>query len=161
MLPRSSAFRILAALLIPYVALISLPGSARAQIMAPSLPGDARPPAAAAVPMQVGLPQDTEVVDPERHAINPLGTPLPSLPLEQPLDPDKYICGRGDLFELNFWGRQNFKLRVAVDMEGRIFIWKVGYVNIVGKMLSHARGIIKTAVLRYFTELNFDLSLVE
>src|SRR5437879_2840858 len=108
MLPRSFAFRILAALLMPYVALISLPGSARAQIIAPSMPGEPRPSSGGtAVPMQVGMPQDTEVVDPERHATNPLGTP--SLPLEQPLDPDKYICGRGDLFELNFWGRQNFK----------------------------------------------------
>src|SRR5438128_5128909 len=155
----STAFRTLAALLVPYLAVISLPGSARAQIVAPGLP-DPRPPAGgAAVPMQVGLPQDTEVVQAERPAINPGGAS--PLPLEEPLDPNKYVCGRGDVFELNFWGRQNFKQRVTVDLEGRTFISKVGYVDIVGKTLTQARAIIKQAVLRYLPGLNFDLSLVE
>src|SRR6266481_3935469 len=161
MLPRySSSFRLLAALLIPYAAIISLPGSARAQILAPSLPGEPGTSApAAAVPMQVAAPQDTEVMQAERPVINPGG--VSTLPLEEPIDPDKYICGRGDVFELNFWGRQNFKLRVTVDMEGRTFISKVGYVDIVGKTLRHARQIVKAAVLRYFPGLNFDLGLVE
>ena len=149
MLPRSLSFRLLAALLIPYVALISLPRSARAQIMAPSLPGEPRPQQQSSsggiVPMQVGLPEDTEVVEPERHL--PTVPGVPPIPLEQPLDPDKYICGRGDVFELNFWGRQNFKQRVTVDPEGRTFISKVGYVDIVGKTLRQAREIMKGAVL--------------
>jgi protein involved in polysaccharide export with SLBB domain len=160
LLRSSTSFRILAALLIPYLAIISLPCSARAQVLAPGLPNE--PPAsstAPAVPMQVNLPQDTEVVQAERPVINPGG--VPTLPLEEPLDPDKYICGRGDVFELNFWGRQNFKLRVTVDLEGRTFISKVGYVDIVGKSLTQSRAIIKKAVLRYFPGLNFDLSLVE
>jgi len=109
--------------------------------------------------MQVGLPQDTEVVQAERPVLNPGA--VPTLPLEEPLDPDKYICGRGDVFELNFWGRQNFKLRMTVDLEGRAFISKVGYVEIVGKTLRKAREIVKSAVLRYFPGLKFDLSLVE
>src|SRR5207248_6825329 len=112
--------------------------SARAQIMAPSAPGETPAPAAA-VPMQVAVPQDTEVVQAERPVLNP-GV-VPTLPLEEPLDPDKYICGRGDVFELNFWGRQNFKLRMTVDLEGRAFISKVGYVEIVGKTLRKAREI--------------------
>src|SRR6267142_1889089 len=153
-------FRLLAALLIPYVALISLPGSARAQIIAPSMPGEPGTSApASAVPMQVAVPQDTEVLQAERPVINPGG--VPTLPLEEPLDPDKYICGRGDLFELNFWGRQNFKLRMTVDLEGRAFISTVGYVAIVGKTLHQARDIVKAAVMRYFPGLNFDLSLIE
>jgi protein involved in polysaccharide export with SLBB domain len=159
MKPRySTSFRLFAALLIPYVALVSLPGIARAQILAPSLPGETPAPAAA-VSMQVAAPQDTEVVQAERPVINPGG--VPTLPLEEPVDPDKYICGRGDVFELNFWGRQNFKLRVTVDLEGRTFISKVGYADIVGKTLRQAREIVKAAVLRYFPGLNFDLSLVE
>src|SRR5207302_5870641 len=154
----STSFRLLAALLIPYVALISLPGTARAQITSPSLTGETQAPGAA-VPMQVAAPQDTEVLQAERPVINPGG--VPTLPLEEPGDPDKYICGRGDVFELNFWGRQNFKLRMTVDLEGCAFISKVGYVAIVGKTLRQAREIVKSAVLRYFPGLNFDLSLVE
>jgi polysaccharide export outer membrane protein len=163
MFPRCSAsFRILAALLVPYVVLVSLPSAARAQIVAPTLPGEPGTSSAPAIPMQVGLPQDTEVFQAERPAVNPAApTPPPALPLEGPIDPDKYICGRGDVLELNFWGRQNFKLRVTVDPEGRTFISKVGYVDIVGKTLRQAREIVRAAVMRYFPGLNFDLGLVE
>lgn len=102
-------------------------------------------------------PGDPEVIRAERGIINP--TAPQTTTLEQPVDPDLYICGRGDTFELNFWGQQNFKLRVVVDLEGRTFISKVGYVDIVGKTLSEARSIIKKAVARYYPGLNFDLSL--
>lgn len=100
---------------------------------------------------------DPEAVRAERGVINPLTTP--TFPLEEPLNPDAYICGRGDTFELNFWGRQNFKLQVVVDLEGRTFISKVGYVNVVGKTLTQARNIIKQAVLRYYPGLSFDITL--
>src|SRR5690349_7243469 len=43
-------------------------------------------------------------------------SPVPetTAPIDEPVDPDKYVCGPGDVFELNFWGLQNFKLRVTV-----------------------------------------------
>lgn len=129
---------------------------------AQTLPGtDISAPAAASVgiSMPITVPMDTEVVQAERSVINPPAAPV--LPLEQPLDPDAYICGRGDVLELNFWGAQNFKLRVTVDAEGRTFISKVGYVEIVGKTLTQTRAIVKAAVLRYFPGLHFDLGLAE
>src|SRR4051812_39321611 len=155
----SLRFQLVAAGLAASVVEVGLPAVVRAQMIAPALPMDPGERPSAAVPMQVAAPSDPEVVQPERPVLNP--SALPALPLEEPIDPDKYICGRGDIFELNFWGRQNFKLRVTVDMEGRTFISKVGYVDIVGKTLRQARAIIKTAVLRYFPGLTFDLSLVE
>jgi protein involved in polysaccharide export with SLBB domain len=161
-LRNSLCFRLIAAVLAPAMMLIGLPAGARAQALGQGLPGIDqidRPGAAASVPMSVAVPSDTEVLQAERPVINPYA--VSTLPLEEPLDPDKYICGRGDVFELNFWGRQNFKLRVTVDMEGRTFISKVGYVEIVGKTLRQARAIVQKAVLRYFPGLNFDLSLVE
>jgi protein involved in polysaccharide export with SLBB domain len=139
--------------------LVGLPAAARAQLLSP---GPIEPPMSSpgpGVPMQVGVPSETEVMQAERSVLNP--STVSTLPLEEPLDPDQYICGRGDILELNFWGRQNFKLRMTVDMEGRTFISKVGYVDIVGKTLSQARAIIRAAVLRYFPGLNFDLSLIE
>jgi polysaccharide export outer membrane protein len=107
--------------------------------------------------MPLRAPGDPEVMQAERGVINPQTTP--TFPLEEPLDPDKYICGRGDVFELNFWGAQNFRLRVAIDLEGRTFISKVGYVSIVGKTLAEARTILKGTIHRYYPGLNFDLSL--
>jgi protein involved in polysaccharide export with SLBB domain len=154
----SHYFPLIATVLAPTMMLVGLPAAARAQVLGPSLEPIERG-TSAAPQMSVAVPSDTEVVQAERPVINP--NAVSTLPLEEPIDPDKYICGRGDIFELNFWGRQNFKLRVTVDMEGRTFISKVGYVDIVGKTLRETRGIIKTAVLRYFPGLNFDLSLVE
>src|SRR5438128_1516514 len=158
-LRNSLCFRIIATVLAPSMIVLGLPGGARAQVLAPGLPNVDVERSSPGVPMSVTVPSETEVLQAERPVINP--TAVPTLPLEEPLDPDKYICGRGDIFELNFWGRQNFKLRVTVDMEGRTFISKVGYVDIVGKTLRQARAIVQRAVLRFFPGLNFDVSLVE
>src|SRR6266446_1239435 len=158
-LRNSPFFRLIAAVLAPSMILVGLPVAARAQVLAPALPDPMARPSAGTVPMSVIGPSDTEVVQGERALMNPNVAPI--VPLEEPLDPNKYICGRGDVFELNFWGRQNFKLRVTVDPEGRTFISKVGYVDIVGKTLREARFIMQRAVLRYLPGLNFDLSLAE
>jgi len=158
-LRNSLCFRLIAAVLAPSMIVVGLPATARAQVLAPALPDPMARPSAGTVPMSVTGPSDTEVVQGERTLVSP--NVNPTLPLEEPLDPNKYICGRGDVFELNFWGRQNFKFRVTVDPEGRTFISKVGYVDIVGKTLREARAIVQRAVLRYFPGLNFDLSLVE
>src|SRR5437899_7909320 len=152
-------FRSTAALLAVSMIILGAPSAVRAQVVVPGIDPIDRPSSAATVPMSVAVPSDTEVVQAERPVINPTG--VPTLPLEEPLDPDKYICGRGDIFELNFWGRQNFKLRMTVDLEGRAFISKVGYVAVVGKTLHQARDIVKAAVMRYFPGLNFDLSLIK
>jgi protein involved in polysaccharide export with SLBB domain len=88
--------------------------------------------------------------------------PLPLAPaIDEPVDPDKYLCGPGDVLELNFWGLQNFKLRVAVDLEGRAFVPKVGYFALQGKTLSEARRIMRESVARYFPSLSFDVALAE
>jgi len=102
-------------------------------------------------------PAETEVVQPERGVISQQRAL--TIPLEEPLDPNTYICGRGDQFELNFWGQQNFKLRVLVDVEGRTFISKIGYVRIAGRTLTQARELVRQAVKRYYPGLNFDMSL--
>lgn len=117
--------------------------------------GPEGPPATTRIP--VTAPGDTEVLQSERGVINPPSPP--PMPLEEPIDPSTYVCGRGDTFELNFWGRQNFKLRITVDPEGRTFISKIGYVELVGKTLTEARVLLKSVVHRYYPGLKFDLSL--
>jgi polysaccharide export outer membrane protein len=109
--------------------------------------------------MQIPQPAEAEPATPERPGTT--ASRPTAVPLEEPIDPDKYVCGSGDVFELNFWGRQNFKQRVVVDPEGRTFIAKVGYVSVAGKTLREARLAVKAAVLRYFPGLSFDLTLFE
>lgn len=108
--------------------------------------------------MPIHAPGENEVIQTQRGTVEPFAAPAYSL--EQPIDPEKYLCGRGDIFELNFWGRQNFRLRVPVDMEGRTFLPKIGYVDIVGKTLAQARKTITQAARHYYPGVNFDMSLV-
>src|SRR5947208_15442395 len=105
------------------------------------------------------LPGETEVVRAGQSVINQSSGP--AIPLEESLDADKYICGRGDTFELNFWGVQNFKLRVTVDVEGRAFVTKAGYLDLQGKSLTQARRLLRNQVGKYFPRLSFDVTLVE
>jgi protein involved in polysaccharide export with SLBB domain len=85
----------------------------------------------------------------------------PAPPIDAPVDPDKYLCGHGDVLELNFWGVQNFKLRATIDLEGRAFVPKVGFFALQGKTLSEARRIMRESVARYFPTLSFDVTLAE
>ena len=64
------------------------------------------------------------------------------------------------MLELNFWGQQNFRLKIMVDLEGRTFISKVGYVTVAGKTLTAVRGLIKTKVRGNYPGLQFDLTLM-
>lgn len=101
-------------------------------------------------------PHDTEVLDAERTGIS---TTAPPVSVEQPIDPTTYLCGPGDTFELDFWGQQNFRLRMSVDLEGRAFISKVGFVAVSGKTLEAVRKLIKQKVRANYPGLQFELTL--
>jgi polysaccharide export outer membrane protein len=83
------------------------------------------------------------------------------LPLEEPLDPDTYVCGAGDTFELRFWGKQNLSISVTADLEGNTFIPKVGKVRVAGKSLTAARTQVLRAVHRYYPGVSTDLGLLK
>lgn len=83
----------------------------------------------------------------------------PPVSLEQPIDPDHYVCGAGDVFALDLWGPQNLRLKVTVDLEGRAFIPKVGYVAVANKTLSAVRTAMKARVRANYPGLSFDLSI--
>jgi polysaccharide biosynthesis/export protein len=105
----------------------------------------------------IAMPGNTEVMEAETegHSTNTAG-----ISLEQPIDPELYICGPGDQFELNFWGQQNFRLRFAANLEGKAFISKVGFVGVNGKTLSAVRTDVHRKVRANYPGLNFELSLV-
>jgi polysaccharide biosynthesis/export protein len=103
------------------------------------------------------LPNGTEVLGAETSATTSAAAPIS---LEEPIDPTKYVCGPGDVFELNFWGQQNFRLRIAADLEGRAFISKVGFVAVSGKTLTTVRKDVQKKVRGNYPGLNFELTLV-
>jgi protein involved in polysaccharide export with SLBB domain len=83
----------------------------------------------------------------------------PPVSLEQPIDPDHYVCGAGDVLELNFWGQQNLRLKLTIDLEGRAFIPKVGYVAVADKTLAAVRTAVKQKVRGNYPGLSFDLTV--
>ena len=85
--------------------------------------------------------------------------PPPPVSLEQPIDPDHYVCGAGDVLELNFWGQQNLRLKLTIDLEGRAFIPKVGYVAVADKTLTAMRTAMKQKVRGNYPGLSFDLTV--
>jgi len=125
--------------------------------VAQPLPEEPRPveqPAGTKIP--VTMPGSTEVLGAESAAATSRAAPIA---LEQPIDPDHYICGPGDVFELNFWGKQNFRLSISADLEGRAFISKIGYVPVAGKTLTAVRDLVKKKVRHSYPGLRFDLTL--
>jgi polysaccharide biosynthesis/export protein len=81
--------------------------------------------------------------------------------LDAPLDPDAYVLGAGDVLDLNFWGIQNFKLRVTVDLEGRAFVPRLGYFELRGRTLTEARRILRDSVGRIYARLQFDATVAQ
>lgn len=82
-------------------------------------------------------------------------------PVDEPVDAETYVCGPGDLLQLNFWGLQNFGLTVPIDLEGRAFVPKVGHFELEGKTLAEARRLMRQAVVRYYPKLGFDVTLAK
>jgi len=138
------------------VALLALTSSVFAQPTPDPLPVDQRG-ASGTTKIPVTIDGGTEVMGAEGEGASSKAAPIA---LEEPIDPKSYICGPGDVFELNFWGKQNFRLRIAADLEGRTFISKVGFVDVAGKTLAVVRDTIKKKVRGDYPGLMFELTLV-
>ncbi len=132
---------------------VAMAGGAAAQPLPDVRPVEA--PSNTKIP--VTMPGGTEVLDAEGVASSAAPAPIS---LEQPIDPNTYVCGPGDVFEINFWGKQNFRLRITADLEGRTFISKVGYVPVAGKTLAEVRTLVKKKVRTNYPGLMLDLTLV-
>jgi polysaccharide biosynthesis/export protein len=85
----------------------------------------------------------------------------PSFPVDEPLDPERYVLGPNDVLELHFWGVESFRLKVTVDLEGRAFIPRIGYLPLQGKTLAQAKETLREAVARLYPRLGFGMNLVE
>jgi protein involved in polysaccharide export with SLBB domain len=109
-----------------------------------------------------GISQGSRGMTPPAPGAPPAALSSPALPpVDAPVEPDAYVCGPGDVLDLNFWGLQNFRHRTTVDLEGRAFVPKLGYFDLRGKTLSEARRAVREAVARNYPQLSFDLVLAE
>src|SRR5512137_1721823 len=104
-----------------------------------------------------GTAGEQEMTRPGQAAPSPPTAP----PVDEPIDPKRYVLGPNDVLELHFWGVENFRVRVPVDLEGRAFVPKIGYLRLGGKTLQEAQAILEKSVARYFPKLGFGVNLAE
>ncbi len=116
---------------------------------------------AAKTEVSVTMPSNPETLEAVKQEVAPPVAPPTPLALERPVDPNRYRCGPGDGFELNFWGKQNFRLQLVADLEGRLFISRIGLVKVAGRSLAQVRTLVTRKVRRSYPGLNFDFVLTK
>ena len=91
----------------------------------------------------------------------------PALPpagplLDAPVSRTAYLLGAGDAVEVSLFGDLNVMYSLTVTPEGSIVVPTVGVVRVLGLNLNDAQARVRTAVLRYYrnVEVNLNLSRV-
>lgn len=83
-----------------------------------------------------------------------------SVPIENAIDPEKYIIGPNDLFTLGLYGYINQQIPLSVSPEGSVIIPTVGEIEINGLRLSEAKEKVTSAVKKryYSSDVSFTLN---
>jgi protein involved in polysaccharide export with SLBB domain len=137
---------------------LSSPGELPNALRRPT--GEVGPGAEGGAAQLAAPPSFPQQLDADLSVLDRANVPPTATPIDVPIDPDRYLCGPGDVLELNFWGVQNFKQRVVIDVEGRAFVPRVGSFDLKGKTLTEARRALRESVARYY-RLSFDVTLAE
>ncbi len=80
--------------------------------------------------------------------------------LEAPVDPDDYIVGPGDVFQLNVWTGDAAFLTLPVLPEGKLVIPTVGTLTVIGKTLRQVQEIVRSAAARKYVNAELSVDLV-
>lgn len=78
-----------------------------------------------------------------------------------PVDPDEYVVGAGDVFQLVFTGRVTRDVLVPVSPEGSIAVPGWGTVRLAGLTLTESRHELDRALTGAFRGVRVDLLLVQ
>ena len=80
-------------------------------------------------------------------------------PLDQIAVPADYVIGPGDEIHVRAWGQIDIDYRAAVDRNGKIFIPRVGELNVAGLQYQNLQPFVRTAVARLFRNFELNVSL--
>ncbi|MCH8031361.1 MAG: SLBB domain-containing protein [Bacteroidetes bacterium] len=84
-----------------------------------------------------------------------------SAPLEGPVDPDSYLVGPGDGFELSIGGMIPLSQRITVSAGGTLVVPDVGSFYVADRTLRSVRNEVRSALRRHFRNVNTDIVLAE
>ncbi|MEJ2103934.1 MAG: SLBB domain-containing protein [Ignavibacteriaceae bacterium] len=95
------------------------------------------------------------------QAINNQLEPLSSSATEGAISPDEYKVGPGDKFFLSISGVTEITNTLLIDQEGKLYIPKVGGINLKNNSLAKAKQKIRDAILKYYKDVDIFISLVD
>lgn len=81
-------------------------------------------------------------------------------PMEAAVDPDTYILGPGDIFQISIWSGEETAFRIAVNPEGELIIPTIGTLAVDGKSLSEAQKLVKEAGAKKYLQSPITANLV-
>ncbi|HWP83096.1 MAG TPA: SLBB domain-containing protein [Bacteroidota bacterium] len=85
---------------------------------------------------------------------------LMATPLEEPINPEKYIVGPNDMFQIGIWGGANVTYPAFVSPEGSIIIPTVGEVIVAGQTLAEAKRMILDRIRKSYRLAEVTVTLV-
>jgi protein involved in polysaccharide export with SLBB domain len=117
-------------------------------------------PAAGTARAQMGM-APADPLSPSESAPTRVVTPDTQFPSVLPgaVDPDRYIVGPGDVFQLNFSGSVTRTLWLTVGPEGMMFVPGAGAVSLDGLTLTEARRELARRLATQFHGVDLDLRL--
>jgi len=69
---------------------------------------------------------------------------------EKEIDPNKYILGPGDEFNIMVLGAKTIEVEATISPEGKLLIPEIGIVNLKGKTLAEADSLIRKQAAKIF-----------
>jgi protein involved in polysaccharide export with SLBB domain len=79
--------------------------------------------------------------------------------LEREVDPDEYTLGPGDRLSVSIWTTESIHMVIDVSPEGRVVVPRAGVVDVKGKTLRQAEGLIGALVRRVYRASQVDVTL--
>lgn len=78
---------------------------------------------------------------------------------DQPIDPDHYIVGPGDVLQLYIWGEFDLSYMLSVDPEGSIIIPTVRQLDVSGQTLTRVKERIHQAAAAKYPGVDISITL--
>lgn len=79
--------------------------------------------------------------------------------LSKVVDPTRYVLGPGDRLIVSLWGEYSSLEHVTVSADGKVSLDTIGELKLVGLTLEQARALLKTAVVKYYRNVDSGISL--
>lgn len=83
------------------------------------------------------------------------------LPLEGAVDPEVYVVGPGDLFDVSVGGAEPVVATLPVSADGRLVLPNAGSVTVAGLSLAEARSRVLEALRAQFQRVQVDVALAQ